>query len=481
MGGREGSMVKKPDEMVPGQEDGAERKTGVIRQMDKTRQTDKARQADKTGQTDRTVRVKERQQSRNSRFVTLPGLSGLLFFAVLATYYQVWTIAAFLMLLFCLCISSFFWSRVVLKKVEISVAARQNTCHVGERLVLEMKVRNRSFLPLVWLDVILPAGHKACIRQAGEEETSWFLLGRDVEPQAGIRERFVWLLWQQEIAWEEELDTLRRGVAELAGAGLQAGDGFGLSARESWYSFQNPLRLVIWPKLVPVSVQPFLRITQEAVAASRGQTEDITLLKSIRPYQPGDSVKRINWRLLAGTGRMEVNRYETVRPGCTTFLLDLVSFRQKVKREGSQGTCEELVPMEPEREQMISLVASCMESLAGQGLGVALVIPEYKEHQAVICVPGREEPVTDQCMEALARIDYQKEDTRFPYEEFWQTVHKLGQICICTRTDQGSSLDDLAEYLGRSRVRYLALERQQGEAGEFDWIYRENICDRPSV
>lgn len=461
MGEREGSMAKKPDEMARGQEDVAERK------------------ADRIGQTDRTVRVKKRQQSRNSRFVTLPGLSGLLFFAVLATYYQVWTIAAFLMLLFCLCASSFFWSRVVLKKVEISVAACQNTCHAGERLVLEMKVRNRSFLPLVWLDVILPAGHKACIRQAGEEETSWFLLGRDVEPQAGIRERFVWLLWQQEIAWEEELDTLRRGVAELAGAGLQAGDGFGLSARESWYSFQNPLRLVIWPKLVPVSVQPFLRITQEAVAASHGQTEDITLVKSIRPYQPGDSVKRINWRMLAGTGRMEVNRYETVRPGCTTFLLDLVSFRQKVKREGSQGTYEEMVPMEPERERMISLVASCIEALSGQGLSVALVVPEYREHEAVICVPGKEEPVTDQCMEALARIDYQKEDTRFPYEEFWQTVHKLGQICICTRTDHGSSLDELAEHLGRSRIRYLALERQQAEAGEFDWIYAENICERP--
>lgn len=437
------------------------------------------REGSMAGRSDRVPKKQGQMQSRNSRFVTLPGLCALLFFAVLATYYQVQTIAAFLMLLFCLCASSFFWSRVVLRKVEISVASRQNTCHAGERLVLEMKVRNRSFLPLVWLDVILPAGHKAYIRQAGEQETSWLLLGRDAEPQAGIRERFVWLLWQQEIAWEEELDTLRRGVVELAGAGLQAGDGFGLSARERWYSFPVPLRLVIWPKLVPVSVQPFLRITQEAVAASRGQTEDITLLKSIRPYQPGDSVKRINWRLLAGTGRMEVNRYETVRPGCTTFLLDLVSFRQKVKREGSQGTYEEVVPMEPERERMISLVASCMEALSGQGLCVALVIPEYQEHEAVICIPGQEETAADQCMEALARIDYQKEDTRFPYEEFWQAAHKLGQICICTRTDQGSSFDELAEHLGRSRVRYLALERQQADNGEFDWMYAENLCEHP--
>lgn len=415
-------------------------------------------------------------QSRNSRFATIPGLCVLLFFAVTATYFQVWSIAAFLVFFFFLCSFSFLWSRGGLGKVEVSVDARQGVCHAGERLVLGMRVRNRSFLPLVWLDVILPAGYRAHVCQPGAAGTAWFLLGGDPRPQAGIRQRFVWLLWQQEIVWEEELEARRRGVVELSGAALQAGDGFGLSARERWYAFPAPVQLVIWPRQVSVSVQPFLRITQEAVSAERGQTEDITLLKSIRPYQPGDSMKRINWRLLAGTGRMEVNRYETVRPGCTTFVLDLVSFRRRVKREGSQGACEELVPMEPELEQMLSLVASCMEALAGQGLAVALVLPAYGSQEAVLALPGQGEPGLDRCMEALARISYQKEDTRFPYEEFWQAAHKLGQICICTRTDSGSSLDELAGHLGRSRVRYLALTRQQAEGGEFDWLYGENLC-----
>ena len=177
-----------------------------------------------------------------------------------------------------------------------------------------------------------------------------------------------------------------------------------------------------------------------------------------------------------------MNRYETVRPGCTTFVLDLASVRQQVKREGSQGGYEEVVPMEEEREQMLSLVASCMEALAGQGLAVALVLPAYGGQEAVMALPGQGEPGFHRCMEALARIDYQKEDTRFPYEEFWQAAHKLGQICICTRTDMGSSFDGLAEHLGRSRVRYLALTRQQPEGGEFDWLYGENclrdICSR---
>ena len=40
----------------------------------------------------------------------------------------------------------------------------------------------------------------------------------------------------------------------------------------------------------------------------------------------------------------------------------------------------------------------------------------------------------------------------------------------------GSSFDGLAEHLGRSLVRYLALTRQQPEGGEFDWLYGENLC-----
>lgn len=421
----------------------------------------------------------QEKQSRNSRFVTVPGLCCLLFFAVLATYFNAWMIAAFLVFLFLLCASSFLWSRSVLKRVRLSMEAPQSACYVGERLRLKLKVRNCSFLPLIWLDVILPTGKKGCVRQVGETEDSWFLVKGASDIQTGIRERFVWLLWQQEISWEEELQSQRRGVVEIAGAGLQAGDGFGLSARSGFYGFPAPVRLVVYPKLVPVTVQPFLKLSQEAVAESRGQAEDITILKNIRPYQPGDSVKRINWRHLAGSGRMEVNVYETVRPGCTTFLLDLESFRRKVKREGAQGSYEETVAMEPELEQMISLAASCMRALAEQGLSIALLVPGYRDREAVFCFPGKQEQNLRQCMEALAMIDYQKEDVHFPYEEFWQSVHKLGTIYICTRTSRGLPLASLAETLGRSRVRYLALERQQGDGGEFDWFYGENLCYEP--
>lgn len=417
------------------------------------------------------------KQSRDSIFVGLPGLLTLLFLAVAAVYFRAGLVAAFLCFLSFLCVLSRFWSRAVLRRVDVSVDAIQSSCHAGETLQLKLQVRNRSFLPLVWLDVILPTGQKPLMRSAGAKDFSWFFLRGEAYAQTGIRERFVWLLWQQEIFWEETLLAVRRGVVELTGLGLQAGDGFGLSARDQWKELLVPLRLIIYPKLIPVTVQPFLKITQEAVAASKGQTEDITILKSSRPYEPGDPMKRINWRLLAGSGRMEVNVYEKVMPGCAAFLLDLESFRRIVERKDGQGNTELVKEFcEKELEEMISLAASCMCAIAESGILTALVIPAYGEQEMVFCIPGSDEDVLRRSMEALAMVQYQGEDTSFSYDEFWRISHKLGNLYICARTEKSSGMAELAYHLGRSRVRYLILGKEKSGAGEFDCLYAENIA-----
>lgn len=421
------------------------------------------------------------KQNKNSWFVALPGLFLLLTSAILSIYFRAWMIAAFLCFLFFLCFGSRMWSREVLKQVDFSVDAVQEGCYAGDTLKLKLKLRNRSFLPLVWLDVILPTGKKPILRADGREEFDWFRLMGSEQAQTGIRVRFVWLLWQQEITWEEVLRTFRRGVVEVSGAVLQAGDGFGLSAREEWKYFGAPTRLLIYPKLVPVAVQPFLRITQEAVAQNQGQTEDITILKRSRPYQPGDSVKRVNWRLLAGSGRMEVNVYETVMPGCAAFILDLGSFRREVEEKNYEGGMEKRIRFfEWDLEKMISLTASCMKVVSEQGILTALIIPAYRECEAVVCLPEDDgEETLKRSMEALAMMDYQAEPVQFPYEEFWQVSHKLGNLYFCVRTEEESTLHGLAQHLGRSRARYLALKTGMAEKGEFDCLYAENIALEP--
>lgn len=418
----------------------------------------------------------EEKQSRNSCFVSWPGLFCLLFFAVMANYFKAWMISAFLFLVFLMCLSSYVWSRGICRHVELFAEGIDTCCHAGERCFLNLRVKNKSLFPLVWLDVILPTGEKPLVKPAEAEEFSWYFLKNQEKAQTGVRERFVWLLWQQEIVWQEELLTVKRGAVTIEGAGLQAGDGFGLSAKEDWHPFQKPVRILIYPKLVPISAAPFLKVTQEAVARNKGQTEDITILKSSRPYQPGDPVKRINWRLLAGSGQMTVNVYETVTPGCAAFLLDLDSFKETVERSNGQGgTIREEFVTEKALEQMISLIASCISELAALRMETAFMIPGYGSREPVMILPREGEDVRSECMEALALLDYQAEETWFPYEEFWQSSHKLGNLFLCTRTDGKPAFEELAYQLGRSRVRYLVLKQGTEGMGEFDCIYADSI------
>lgn len=429
----------------------------------------------------------EEKQSRSSRFASLPGVAGLLFFAVLAEYFRAWLIAAFFFLLFLLCAGSLLWSRQVLRRAQVRVTPLCRQCHVGEELSLELSVRNRSFFPVTWLDVILPTGEMPLVRMKGEKEDSWFLVNRGWKPQTGLRDRFVWILWQQEITWTQAVSAIHRGVVDIPGAQLAAGDGFGLSAGERWLPFDAPLRLAVYPRLAPVQAQPFMKTAQEAVARNRGQTEDITVLKNIRPYQPGDPAKKINWRMLASGGRMEVNVYETVTPGCMTFLLDLDSFRLTREQDSPHGGREiQILLRERELEQMISLVASCMREISARQIPVALILPAYGKREAVFCLPeegdtavGQGEEALERCMTALAEIGYRGEESHFPYEEFWQIAHRLGNLYLCVRTDAASSYETLAGELGRGRVTWLAGERRAGEAGDFACLYRDSLWTDP--
>jgi hypothetical protein len=130
-------------------------------------------------------------------------------------------------------------------------------------------------------------------------------------------------------------------------------------------------------------------------------------------------------------------------------------------------------------EQLISLTASCIQAAVGAGIPAALVIPAYGSREAVILLPAAEDDGTDRYLEALAMVEYEGQQTSFPYEEFWQVSYRLGTCYFCSRTDERLSLEELAQTLGRSRARRIVLTRVNGEDGEFDCMYAEDLVQEP--
>ena len=400
----------------------------------------------------------------SSLFSSAAGLGLLLLCAIASAYFGATAIAALALLLFLLCLCARLWSRGLLDKTSISFSDGQTACHAGDTLTLSLHVSSRSLFPLIWLDVFVPLGETPLLRHADDEADSLYApVQLPMErPLYGFSERFAWLLWQHDIACEEPLLSLHRGVVDIRRVSLQAGDGLAMAAEQRWVNLDRPLRLSVYPRLVPVDVSPFARLIADAQSGARGQTEDVTLLRSSRPYQHGDPMKRINWRHLALTARMETNQYETITPGCITFILDLQSFTY-LKTVVTRYDTRETLPFVHEEalENMLSFVASCIQGLFERSLRFALIIPGHGSTEGVVCRPGSGETALLSCMEALAALDYSGKTTHLPADEIRRLRRELGAVHLCSMNGVPVISAQLGA-LGVERMRMIACQRDEG-------------------
>lgn len=400
----------------------------------------------------------------NSSIFSSPlGLILLLALTIAGAYFGSAPVSAFALLLLLLCACARLWSRGVLEKASLSIDDGQTACHAGDTITLTLRVFSRSLFPLIWLDVFVPLGEKLLLRHVDDETPEPLQLPMQ-KPLYGFSERFAWLLWQHEITCEETLQSLHRGVTEISTVSLQAGDGLAMSAQQKWLTLNRPVRLSVYPRLVPVDVSPFARLIADAQTGARGQTEDVTLLRSSRPYQHGDPFKRINWRHLALSGRMETNQYETITPGCITFVIDLPSFVY-LKTVVTRYDTRETLPFVREEalESMLALVASCIQGLFERGLRFALVIPGHGKSEGVVIRPGSGETALLACMEALAALDYRGQKTHLPADELRRLRRELGVVHLCAYTDAPSLAEPLSA-LGIERTRTIACMRAESNA-----------------
>jgi len=404
----------------------------------------------------------------NSSIFSSPlGLGLLLALTIAGAYFGSAAVSAFALLLLLLCACARLWSGGVLEKTTLSIDDGQTACHAGDTITLTLRVFSRSLFPLIWLDAFVPLGETLLLRHADDEHPEPQQLPMQ-RPLYGFSERFAWLLWQHEIACEETLLSIRRGVTEISSVSLQAGDSLAMSAQQKWQALDRPIRLSVYPRLVSVDISPFARLIADAQAGARGQTEDVTLLRSSRSYQHGDPIKRINWRHLALSGRMETNQYETITPGCITFVLDLSSFVY-LKTVITRYDTRETLPFVREEalESMLSLIASCIQGLFERGLRFALVLPGYGKTEGVVLRPGSNETALLAVMEALAAIHYHGENIHLPADELRRLRRELGVLHLCAYTD-APTLTEPLDALGLERTRTIACLRQEGNpaAGE---------------
>ena len=287
--------------------------------------------------------------SRSSLLVSLPVMGISLVCSALAAFFGQGRLAAILMFLFLMAGASRLWALASIRKVSVTLAGGTGGLFPGEEAEFQIRVENGKFLPVVWLELFFPLAPNLCLtpqgcREPDEWETPQLKEEGFCQTKVG-EERFSFLLWYESRTFTSRWRANRRGIYSIAGWRLRTGDGFGLTQVERPISSGQARQLAVYPKLVKVVPDLFLRNLWNADTGTRGVMEDPTVIRSTRDYMTTDSLKHINWRLAARGLPLTVNIFEDILPKSVHFLVDGESF------SGPDPHLEEL-------EETLSILAS---------------------------------------------------------------------------------------------------------------------------
>ena len=184
---------------------------------------------------------------------------------------------------------------------------------LDETVTLRLRVRNGGRLPLPWVRVEdrLPTRLGALRTGRGEG-----LAGRDAYRAV------VSLLAGETRTLEYSVHAARRGYYPIGPLSVDLGDVFGFYGRSLRTAM--PAFLTVYPRIVSLeqlglpSKSPFgsLRTTEIIY-------EDPSRVSGVRDYFRGDSLRKVNWKVSAALGRLQVKTYEPAITLDTMLVLNL--------------------------------------------------------------------------------------------------------------------------------------------------------------
>ncbi|MBS4214994.1 DUF58 domain-containing protein [Neobacillus rhizophilus] len=279
------------------------------------------------------------------------------------------------------------WKNQSLKKVQPTLELSKSRLFAGEEFQMHPAVFNDKWLPLIWLEWEFPKNKDITI---GEKERDTYFI------------RFLWLLSHQRVKWTIDGKAHRRGVYDLGNVKLRSGDGFRFAESEEEHSLNKSL--YVYPQLVPVMVPAFRPSMQWAAKGKNGGfLEDPLLISGIRDYQPGDELRRFNWRASARTGRLQRNVYQPVVSeqimvygDVSGFVMNRTLFEDQVEQK--KYTTKQIDRF----EEFLSVIASVAVRYHDQGIrvGYATNSISYKGEKMSVVTPS---PDLRQMLDVLAK------------------------------------------------------------------------------
>jgi uncharacterized protein (DUF58 family) len=241
------------------------------------------------------------------------------------------------------------WCSRVLKKLQFS-RIFESKVFPDEMVPVKICLSNRSYLPAVWMRI------------------------QDLFPIeiADNRHFFqvVSLAPRESLQLEYSLKARRRGYYAVGPMQISTGDLLGISPEIISQSAND--YLTVYPRVIPLT-EPYLpsRSPMGTLRHRQPIYEDPTRPTGKREYQAGDSLRRIDWKATAATGRLQVKLFEPSIALETVIFLNL-NFNEYSLRDRVDGSelaivaAASLANWAISRRQSAGLVTNGVDVLAPQ-------------------------------------------------------------------------------------------------------------------
>jgi uncharacterized protein (DUF58 family) len=369
----------------------------------------------------------------SSLVISWPVIIGSLIASLVLNWTGLTSVAIFLFALFIVGLLSRLWGFSVLKNIEVGITSDKETLTVGDGVLISYTIANNKLLPVIWLELCQDMPANNCLApDDGFSLYRFSALEAELEGSSAIyRRRIIFLIGFQKLAWETRWTAKRRGIYYLDHFILRSGDGFGFTQSSQTLPAGDNI-FVVWPKIIPVAAERFFRNVWQGNTGRQGHVEDITVLRSLRDYVPGDQWKRIDWRVAARQDELQVKLFETVLPATVHFIFDIMSFT---------GLSEE----NDELEDAISVLASLILELDRFGVRCGLSLPKTGAAPAVNIDPDDLSVTRNDLLFYLSGLDAAGASNIFDEAGIDNLSHKAGQLWLVTYSGKRLGCTRLAD------------------------------------
>jgi uncharacterized protein (DUF58 family) len=252
------------------------------------------------------------------------------------------------------------WTRFGARRVTYERRLTSHRAVAGDSIGLDIAIWNRKPLPLPWVGADDLVSEDLPVRERSVMDRDMERLGRRILHNA-------WALgWYERVVRHFHLDGLRRGVYDFGPVRVRVRDILG---REAVDAEQDTLEtLVVAPRTVPVRSGGMAHAPIGDRRARSSLFVDPALYGGVRPFQPGDSMRRVHWRATARLGTVVSRRYEPARGRSVILAVDVQTV------DGPPG---QIYWDEPAFEALCVVAASLARQLLRDGASVGVAAPSF--------------------------------------------------------------------------------------------------------